>query len=163
MGRTIAILLVLTLLSGCRERDPEEVAESFVGALEAYRDRPRTANLEYAWKLLDETSQAPFAERAKAASAALGVKVEPWTMMSYDGLVRGDRLLHVEALAVEDGRARVAVSYGWAVPKEAGGPAEEPKPRELALVQTDDGWKVELPLGAPEKPTAPAGGAEAAP
>lgn len=163
MGRTIAILLALTLLSGCRERDPEEVAEAFVGTLQAYRSGPRTARLEYAWDLIDAGSRAPFEERAKAASEALGVTVDPWMMLSYDGLVRGDRLLKVEAVSIEDGRARVSLHYGWGVPESEGGPTEQPDDGALALIETADGWKVELPLGAPKEQVAPSEGPEDAP
>jgi|GEM_PF-2898847 len=146
MGRTIAILLALTLLSGCRERDPEEVAQEFVQTLQAYRASPSDARLERAWALLDDASRAPFEARAEAATASLGVKVEPWTMMRYEGLARGDRALSFETVTLEDDRATVAVGLGWGVPKSAGGPADAPGQTEITLTRTEDGWKVALPL-----------------
>ncbi|PKN58418.1 MAG: hypothetical protein CVU56_06010 [Deltaproteobacteria bacterium HGW-Deltaproteobacteria-14] len=161
MGRSIAILLALTLLSGCRERDPEEVAEEFVGTLEDYRRGPSTTRLEHAWTLLDEASQAPLVARAQAASASLGVTIEPWTLLRYDGLVRGDRVTRVESVAVGDDRARVAVHFAWGIPKSAGGPAEPPESTELSLTKTSGGWRVSLPLrvepGGPGPATSPPG------
>ena len=140
------MILALTLLSGCRERDPEEVARDFVETLEAYRGAPSTSRLKHAWELLDADTRAPLEERAKAASATLGVKVAPWQLLRYNGLIRGDRVTRVESDAVGDDRARVVISYAWAVPKSAGGPATEPEPSQLSLVSADDGWKVVLPL-----------------
>lgn len=160
MGRSIVILLALTLLSGCRERDPEEVAQEFVGTLENYRHGPSSTRLEHAWTLLDEASQAPLIERARAASASLGVTVEPWTLLRYDGLVRGDRVTRFEGVAVGDDRARVAVHFAWGIPKSAGGPAEPPESTELSLTKTAEGWRVSLPLrlesGGPVPATPPA-------
>ena len=161
MGRTIVIALALVSLSGCRERDPADVARDFLDQLRDYQDAPSPGRLEQLWGLLSEQARAPLEARAQAASQTLGVKVAPWELVRFDGFVAGDRVSRVETLAVADTKARVTVSYAWAFKPSAGGPASTPVDGELALVLESDGWRVALALA--ERPAASATPAEGGP
>ncbi len=151
MSRGLPILTVLMawlMLGGCARKEPApvEAVATVYSALAEYSSRGRPGLLEAAYDHLDSGTRAKLQARAKEASAATGVEVQPWELLGARGMVGGDRVSDVELVSQTGDEARVSVKFAWWVPEQAGGKPLQPEPVEVKAVREEGQWRVVLPL-----------------
>jgi hypothetical protein len=139
-------LVAALALASCAESDadaPVETLTRFLEAMDRGNVHPGARKESYA--LLDREAQGHIAERARRAALVTGRDYEPWEMLApgrfrmrfapaeHSGMratVTGDRAL-VE-VRDRDGRHRA----------------------QIALVQQDGAWRIQLPVPAPRRDVA---------
>ena len=148
-------LLVLTLavaVSACGPTQPEpEVIARTVYTTLLYK--PPVSSLHSVYRHLDARTRQQLDQRAAAARSASGVEsIQPWDMIGYRELLRGDRVDDVTLKEASEKRATVLVTFAWyVIPPTAdssrvGGDPLDAGSLEVSLVREEDGWKVVLPL-----------------
>lgn len=137
------LLMVATIAPACSETpSPEFVVRRFYGAMQA-RSRPAMASVHD--NLLSAATRRSLAEKASRLSESSGVRVEPWDVIVFRGLERGDRVSERTVDQVSETEARVTVAFEWYVPKVGDSTRPAPDSVVLPVVLEDGQWRVDLP------------------
>jgi hypothetical protein len=145
-ARVILFLLValgaMSAMSGCSGRGPDEELRPL---LEELGDPSRAAPSLGArlFRALDEPSRNAITQRAQALSGALGVTVEPGSVLQVRGLVGPQRVSKVEVVDRDAERATLEVSFVPLV--ESGAPAgTAPAALKIEVTRESGSWKLSL-------------------
>ena len=142
----VFVFALSTVATACeRAPGPEFQITEFYGSIKAQNP----AAMRHAYRnLLSEATRDGLQRHADHLSGESGGTIQPWDVLIFQQLLRGDRISKQEIVEQTSDTARVKVHFAWYVPAtdaEAKYRRPSPSPALVSLVKEGGQWRIHLP------------------